>query len=119
MTNPITIHTINRAHVSRGSPYIKYRQKRTPKGETTHTSGVRNGRLIKGSVKRKTRTPAQTIANANNVPIETNSPSNPIGNNPATSVAIDPVKIVASHGVWNRECTTLKIGGSKPSLDIV
>ena len=57
--------------------------------------------------------------NASSVPIETSSPSNPIGNSPAMTIAMAPVRICASQGVRNFGCTTLKIGGSKPSLDIV
>ena len=62
--------------------------------------------------------PPQTITNASNVPIETNSPKIPIGNKPATIIATEPVKIVVTYGVLNFGCTLLKDAGNSPSLDI-
>jgi len=46
--------------------------------------------------------PPQTITNASSVPIETSSPSNPIGNSPATTAATMPVMIVVMYGVLKR-----------------
>ncbi len=42
--------------------------------------------------------PPQTITKASNVPIETSSPSSPIGKNPATAAATVPVRIVVTYG---------------------
>ena len=41
----------------------------TPSGATAQTIGTLNGRSRFGSVMRSTRTPAQTSANANSVPM--------------------------------------------------
>ena len=49
----------------------------------------------------------------------TSSPSRPIGSRPANTIATTPVTALASHGVRNLGCTELKIGGSRPSFDMV
>ena len=63
-----------------------------------------------------TSTPADTIANARSVPIETNSPRMPIGKRPATIIATVPVTIVVMYGVLNFEWTAANFFGSKPSF---
>src|SRR5947209_2730250 len=83
----------------RGKPDINQKQKKAPRGQMSQNMGVRKGLWIPGSVKRRTKMPMHTIAKASRVPMETSSPSKPIGNSPAMSVAIAPVRIVASQGV--------------------
>ena len=51
--------------------------------------------------------------------METSSPSSPIGSSPAKIIAATPVTRLATYGVRNFGCTLLKIGGSRPSFDIV
>ncbi len=59
------------------------------------------------------------MANASSVPIETSSPSRPIGSSPATTIATPPVSTDATHGVRKRGWTSPKIDGSRPSRAIV
>ena len=73
----------SRAQVSRGKPYISQAQKKAPNGHTSQNTGVRKGRGISGWVKRNTKMPTQTIRNASSVPMDTSSPSRPMGNSPA------------------------------------
>ena len=108
----------NRSQVSPGKPAIRKTQNATPNGAVSQNTGARNGRSIFGSVNRSTKIPAHTMAKASSVPIETSSPSRPMGKTAAMSMATAPVMIWAIQGVRNRGCTELNTGGSKPSLDM-
>ena len=67
---------------------------RIPRIGTTGTIGVLKGRGMFGRLYLSTITPKHTITNASSVPIETNSPSKPIGKKPATAAATTPVTMV-------------------------
>ena len=62
-----------------------------PKRGTTGTNGVLKARGISGLFTLKITIPIQTMAKANNVPIETNSPKMLIGKIPASINAMEPV----------------------------
>jgi len=90
MTKPIAIQTINRNQVAPDSAAICAKQITAPSMGTRGTKGVRNGRGMSGRVFRSTITLIQTMVNASNVPIETNSPRILIGNTPARIIATAP-----------------------------
>jgi hypothetical protein len=71
---------------------LKRTAEAAPSGATANTAGVLNGRAISGRVIRKTRTPRQTTANANKVPMLTSSPTRPIGKRPARIATIAPAR---------------------------
>ena len=79
-----------------GKPAISPTQQKIPRRGTVGTKGVRNGRWRSGRVRRRTITPAHTIAKASSVPMLTSSPSSWIGNRPATIAATEPVRIVVT-----------------------
>ena len=58
--------------------------------------GTRNGRGRPGSVLRSRITPAQTMMNANSVPIEQSSATTPIGSRAAPTQTTLPVRIVVT-----------------------
>lgn len=66
-----------------GRPNICNKHSKAPAIGINGTQGVLNGRSRSGFDFLKTIIPAQTITNANNVPIETNSPNILMGNIPA------------------------------------
>src|SRR5687768_8652479 len=109
---------MSRSHVSLGSQYIMRPQMMMAMIGTNGTIGVRNGRTSSGLLTRNTQMPALTITNASNVPIDTSSPSNPMGKNPATSIATMPVMMVARYGVWTFGWILPNTGGSNPSRAI-
>jgi len=62
MTKPMAIQTISSRQVVGRQPIHQVAAKNHASGATSQKAGVRNGRGISGSVKRKTNTPAQTMA---------------------------------------------------------
>ena len=96
------VQTTSRSHVSSGRNAIMKMHIAMPSGATTQTSGVRNGRWQFGRATRKTRMPAQTIANA-----EQRADRNQLAQNARAatgrraSAANIPVTIVPIHGVRN------------------
>ena len=115
----MTIQTRSRIQVSSGSDAISIMQMNAPITGTKGTHGVRNPRGAFGSVFRSTMMPKHTIMKANKVPMETNSPSNPIGKNPAKNAENNPVTIVALCGVLNFGRTFAKLFQSRPSCAIM
>src|SRR5215204_1550017 len=109
---------IRRAHVSNGSPYIKYNDAPSERIGSTGENGTLNGRGRSGFVRRKTTTPIETMTNANSVPILTSWPSMEIGTSAAITATIAPVIIVVICGVLKRGCTFAAHDGSNPSLPI-
>lgn len=69
MRNPIINQRKSRIQFSQPKKNIIIRQTRIPARGTKGTKGVLKGRGRPGSMYLNTRTPAQTVANANNVPI--------------------------------------------------
>ena len=65
--------------MSRGSVAIKATAQMTPIGPVNQMNGALNGRSTSGCVIRMTRTPAETTAKANRVPIDVSSPAMLIG----------------------------------------
>ena len=90
----MAIHTINLIQVSSGSEAISTIQISAPMIGTNGTHGVLKPRAASGSVFRSIIIPMLTMINASNVPIETNSPNNPMGKKPAKSEENTPVTIV-------------------------
>ena len=86
---------------------------------TSGTRGVLKGRLRSGEVRRSTHTPPHTMTKASSVPMETSSPSRPMGNTPAMTQATAPVMSVATYGVRNLGCTLPNSGGKRPSRDML
>ena len=69
---------------------------------TNGTHGVLKGRTKSGRLRRKTQVPAETMTNANNVPMLTSSPKTSIGTNAAKKATQTPTKIVDIQGVRKR-----------------
>ena len=67
---------------------------------------------------RSTSTPAETIAKASRVPIETSEPASRTVRNPAGMETKTPTRIWVIQGVRNFGCTRAMNGGSSPSFDI-
>ena len=93
---PITIQMMSRFHVSPGKLSMRPTHETIPRIGTSGTNATLNGRCISGLRTRSTQTPPHTITNASSVPIETSSPSNPMGKNAATAAATVPVTIVVT-----------------------
>src|ERR1041385_9273047 len=89
-----------------------------PAGAVNQTSGVLNGRWRLGRRILSTRTPAETIANASSVPIETSEPASRTVRKPAGMATKTPTRIWVIHGGRNFGCTRAMNGGRSPSLDI-
>ena len=75
------------------------RQITVPRTHTAGASGTRKGRGRSGLVRRRTSTPAHTVANAAKVPNATRSPSTPMGRSPASTQATTPTNRVLRCGV--------------------
>ena len=74
---------------------------------------------MSGSVLRKIHTAAETMMNANRVPMLTRSASKPRGASAAAAATPTPTTIVDFQGVLNRGCTAAKtLWGKRPSRDI-
>ncbi len=115
----MAIQARSRTQVSSGSDAISIIQMKAPIIGTKGTHGVRNPRGALGSVFRSIIIPKLTIINASKVPIETNSPNNPMGKKPAKNAENNPVTIVALCGVLNFGCTFAKLFQSRPSCAIM
>ena len=116
ITKPIAIHTNRRIQVSKGNEDIMKKQTSAPSIGTKGTQGVLNPRIASGSDFLNIIIPTHTITNASKVPMDTNSPSKPIGNSPAKKAAKLPVTIVVMCGVLNFECVLAKLFHNNPSL---
>ena len=92
----MAIQIISRNQVSHGNEAICAKHIKMPRIGNKGTKGVLKGRGVSGLVRRSTITLPQTITNASNVPIDTSSPNNPIGNKPATTAANAPVIMVVT-----------------------
>ena len=93
-------------------PIIRYKHIPSPSNGTTGLSGARNGRRAPGSEYRKTRTPAQTIANAESVPMFTSESKRSSGTIPARIATMKPVVSVVTSGVRVRGSILETIGGN-------
>jgi hypothetical protein len=94
MIKPKPIQTNSRIQVPNGKEAISAKQTRMPIMGTKGTHGVRKERGALGSLFRNSRMPVHTIMKANKVPMETISPSFPMGKSPANSAQTMPVMIV-------------------------
>jgi len=94
------------------------RHKSTPSAAVTSPKGARNGRTASGLRKRKTNTPAQTIANAESVPTLTSASKSASGSTPARIATRTPVVSVVITGVFVRLSTRATRGGSMRSRAI-
>src|ERR1051326_7977516 len=115
---PIISHINKRSQVTPGKLYIHHKENSTPRIGTTGTHGVLNGRGKSGLRRRSTHTPAETMANASNVPMFTMYPSLLVGREAASSATKKPTPIVEIHGVRKRGWITLKKPGRSLSRDI-
>src|SRR5579859_2898155 len=102
MTIPITSHTAKRIHVSVARLIIMASEITIPRMGTTGTHGVLKGRGSSGLRFRKTHTPAHTITNASNVPMETISSSTLMGSDAARTATKKPTVSDEIHGVRKR-----------------
>ena len=95
-------------------------QERMPqRRERARTRACGTGAEISGSVQRSTSTPAHTIANASSVPIETSSPSRPIGKQPRDHHRDDAGQQRREPRRAEARVHAPKTGGSRPSCAIV
>jgi hypothetical protein len=78
-------------------------------------AGALNGRSRLGWVTRSIKTSIDTTANANSVPMLTNSPTRSIGKSAARTATTKPVVIVETYCVRKRGWFLAATGGSKPS----
>ena len=99
MTNPASIQTRNRNHVSPVRLSIRNRQASTARAGSTGLNGTRKARGRSGRVRRRMMTPIETSMKANNVPMLTNSASASSGMKPAKIVTTTPTPIVIRYGV--------------------
>src|SRR2546428_6852619 len=114
---PTTNQMTSRSHVRQGSATMRDSAEIAPSGATIQTAGVLKGRGRLGSRTRKNSTPAETITNASNVPIETRLPASRTVRSEATNATAKPVTIAVLYGVWNTGWYLFTISGSKPSHD--
>ncbi len=91
----------------------------TPMIGTNGTHGVLNGRGRFGSRTRRIQTPAQTIVNANSVPMLVNSASVDTGSDAASVATQIPTTMVEMYGVRNRGWILLAHFQRSPSVDMV
>src|SRR5579883_1740019 len=118
MPRPITSQTPNRIQVSIGRPSIKPMQQTIESSGVYGENGTRNPRARSGCVCRKMITPADTIINANRVPILDKSASVPISQMPAGTPTAKPASHVLTCGVRYFLCTLENTSGSNLSRDI-
>src|SRR4029453_12915894 len=98
-TIPTSTHQPNRDHAWGGSPCMMKMQPAAPSGATSQTSAPLNGRGRAGSFTRRMRTPSQTSANANSVPMFVRSyvsAASPTADATATTI---PVTSVVAYGM--------------------
>src|SRR4051794_28229370 len=108
---PIAIQMTNRSQVSFGRLTMSARLTTADNIGTSGTSGTLKGRSNSGRWYRRKMIPTDTMTNAINVPILTNSPSMRMGVNPAAIDTTIPVTMVVTWGVRNLGCTFLAQGG--------
>src|SRR5216683_5362998 len=108
MNRPMAIQPNSRTQLSQGSENISIRQLSTPMIGTNGTHGQRNGRSAFGYFLRMINTAAQTITNANSVPMFVSRSSASIGSKPAMTTTPEPMRMVAFQGVRNFGCTSPK-----------
>src|SRR6185312_4316466 len=118
MNMPMISHITRRSQVTAGRLYIHQRENNTPRMGTSGTHGVLNGRGKSGLRRRSTHTPAETMANASNVPMLTMSPSSLMGSEAASKATKKPTLSVESQGVRKRGWIVLKKLGNSLSRDI-
>src|SRR6266542_226473 len=118
MACPSTSHTNSRIQFDQPREYIIAKLKRIPRIGTRGTSGVLNGRFTSGFFTRITQTPAQTITNANNVPMLVMCPTMISGRNAEKGATKKKNSRFERHGVWNFGWISEKTLGTKPSRDM-
>src|SRR5205823_3076760 len=119
MHNPIANQANNRNQFAAGSESISTKQLKIPRMGTIGTNGHRKGRGACGFTNRITSTAAQTMTNANNVPMFVNCKRASIGNSPVSAATTAPIIIVLIQGVLNLGCTLAKRAfGTNPSRAI-
>src|SRR5205085_5614507 len=98
----------SRYQFSVGSENMSIRQLSTPMIGMNGTHGQRNGRSAFGYFFRMMSTAAQTMTNANSVPMFVSSSSASSGRRPDMMMTATPIRIVAFHGVRKRGWTSPK-----------
>src|SRR6516162_6841434 len=102
---PITNQTINRTQVVQGRAAIRAIAEMAPAGATSQTKGVTNFRGKLGSRTLRTRTPAEKITKASNMPIEHKLPASRTVNTAEKNATARPVLMDVIQGVRKRGWT--------------
>jgi len=110
--------TTKRICVTSGSMIINMPQKMMDNAGTTGTKGHLKARSLSGAFFRKTMTAADTMMNAQSVPIFVNSATTPMGRKPATIPQTTQINRELLVGVLYTEWMWPKNFGSKPSRDM-
>src|SRR4029079_8464999 len=103
--SPTASQTKSLIQLSRPSENINPPLTSTPMIETNGANGVRNGRATAGSVLLRIQTAAETITNANSVPMLTRSARKLSGARAPPTATTRPTRIVDFQGVLKRGWT--------------
>ena len=114
-TRPSENQTAKRSQVSQLSPPIRIRQNTIEQIGVNGTPGARNPRRASGWVLRIHRIPADTMMNADRVPMFTSSNSTLMLMKPPAMAVRMPKNHVPLNGVWYFGCTSPKNFGNNPS----